>query len=197
MHHQNDAWQSVQAGFDMIDTLSRFNERQRANGKPLFRIGIGITYGPVTIGNIGSEKKMDYTVIGRHVNLASRLEKLNKYYKQHLLITDAVRRAVGDQAPARPLDRIAIKGMSRGIGVWTTRPTLSETEREAWTLHDKAIRLYFAREFGKAMSLFSEVRKLLPDDEPSRIFIERCRDNLKTPPPPDWDGVFVQSEGIA
>jgi class 3 adenylate cyclase/HAMP domain-containing protein len=196
VHHQNDAWQSVQAAFDMLDTLTRFNERQRVNGKIPFRIGVGITYGPVTIGNIGSEKKMDYTVIGRHVNLASRLEKLTKYYKEPLLITDAVRRAVGDQALARPLDRIAVKGMSRGIGVWTTRRDLSETERDAWALHDKGIRLYFARDFGKAVSFFSEVQNLLPGDEPSRIFIERCRGFSRNPPPPDWNGVFVQPEGL-
>jgi hypothetical protein len=197
VRRQDDVWQSVQASFDMLETLERFNTRQRAKGQPPFRIGIGITYGPVTLGNIGSQKKMDYTVIGRRVNLASRLEKLTKYYQKPLVITDEVRRAVSDKVTPRLLDRTMVKGMTRGIEVWTTQRTLSEAEREAWPLHEKGMRLYFARDYGKAMSFFSEVRKLLPDDEPSRIFIERCQGYLKVPPPAGWDGVFIQPEGSA
>lgn len=137
VRHPDDVWQSVQAGFDMLDTLERFNERQRTNGKPTFRIGIGISHGSVTLGNIGSEKKMDYTVIGEQVNLASRMENLTKLYKEPLVITESVSHAIGDHAPTRPLDRIAVKGTSRGVSVWTARRTLSETERRAWALHEQ------------------------------------------------------------
>jgi len=190
--HDDDVWQSVQAGFDMLDTLARFNERQRSRGKPAFRIGIGISHGSVTLGNIGSEKKMDYTVIGEQVNLASRMENLTKLYKEPLVITETVSTAIGDQAPTRPLDRIAVKGTSRGVSVWTARRTLSETERKAWALHEHGFQLYLSREFGQAVSFFSEVQELLPGDEPSRMFIERCRKFLKDPPPSGWSGVVAQ-----
>jgi adenylate cyclase len=193
VRHADDVWQSVQTGFDMLDTLERFNERQRANGKTPFRIGIGITHGPVTLGNIGSEKKMDYTVIGEQVNLANRVEKLTKIYKEPLVITDPVRQAVGDQAPTRPLDRIAVRGSAKGVDVWTSRRALSETERKAWALHEQGFALYLARDFGRAVSFFSEVQALLPGDEPSRLFIERCRRFSRDSPPPGWNGVVSQA----
>jgi adenylate cyclase len=197
VRHDDDVWQSVQTAFDMLDTLERFNERQRSHGKTPFRIGIGITHGQVTLGNIGSEKKMDYTVIGEQVNLANRVEKLTKLYKEPLVITDSVRHAVGDQAPARPLDLIAVRGSEKGVSVWTARRALSETERKAWALHEHGFQLYLTRDFGRAVSFFSEVQALLPDDEPSRMFIERCRRFSKNPPPPGWNGVVSQAHRTA
>jgi len=82
VRHTDDALQAVLAGLEMQEALQGFNETQRGLGKPEFRIGVGINYGMVTVGNIGSEKKMDYTVIGDMVNLASRLENLTKIYKR-------------------------------------------------------------------------------------------------------------------
>jgi len=197
VRHPDDVWQAVQAGLDMLETLERFNERQRADGKTPFRIGIGISHGSVTLGNIGSEKKMDYTVIGEQVNLANRIEKLTKLYKEPLMITDPVRRAVGEQAPARPLDRIAVRGSAKGVGVWTARRALSETERKAWALHEQGFAHYLARDFGRAVSFFSEVKALLPGDEPSRLFIERCRRFSRDSPPPGWTGVVTQTHRTA
>ena len=78
--HDDDALQSVLSGLDMIDALGKFNENQRRLGKPEFHIGVGINYGEVTVGNIGSERKMDHTVIGDSVHLASRMEGLTKTY---------------------------------------------------------------------------------------------------------------------
>jgi adenylate cyclase len=197
VRHPDDVWQSAQAGFDMLDTLARFNERQQSHGKPTFRIGIGISHGSVTLGNIGSEKKMDYTVIGEQVNLASRMENLTKLYKEPLVITETVSHAISDLAPTRPLDRIAVKGTSRGVSVWTARRTLSETERKAWALHEHGFQLYLSRDFGRAVSFFSEVQELLPGDEPSRMLIERCRKFSKDPPPPGWNGVVIQAHRTA
>jgi hypothetical protein len=197
VRHDDDVWQSVQAGFDMLDTLERFNERQRANGKTPFRIGIGISYGPVTLGNIGSEKKMDYTVIGEQVNLASRIEKLTKIYREPLVFTESVRHLVGDLAPTRPLDRIAVRGSTKGVSVWTARRALSETERKAWALHEHGFQLYLARDFGRAVSFFSEVQALLPDDGPARMLIERCRKFSRDPPAAGWNGVVSQTPRAA
>jgi class 3 adenylate cyclase/HAMP domain-containing protein len=88
--HDDDALQSVLAGLDMMEAVSVFNANQRTLGKPEFHIGVGINYGEVTVGNIGSERKMDYTVIGDSVNLASRMEGLTKTYHSELLVTEFV-----------------------------------------------------------------------------------------------------------
>jgi adenylate cyclase len=188
--YTDDAWQAVQAAFDMLDSLERFNGRQRDRKKPAFRIGIGISYGAVTLGNIGSEKKMDYTVIGEEVNLASRMESLTKDYHEPFVFTDTVRKLVGDRAPCRPLGVVMVKGITLPVHVWTARRALTETQRKAWDLHGKGLNHYLAREFGRAVSFFSETQKLLPGDGPSRRFISACRTFSTNPPGPAWAGAL-------
>ena len=112
--HEDDALQSVMAGLEMEEALAGFNARQKAAGKPEFQIGVGINYGEVTVGNIGTEKKMDYTVIGDMVNLASRLEGLTKQYHQRLIISETLHEKVKDAVPCRLLDSVAVKGKERG-----------------------------------------------------------------------------------
>jgi class 3 adenylate cyclase/HAMP domain-containing protein len=90
LQHDDDALQSVLAGLEMIEAVQEFNKKQNELGKPEFHIGIGINYGVVTVGNIGSERKMDYTVIGDMVNLASRMEGLTKTYHEEILISESL-----------------------------------------------------------------------------------------------------------
>jgi adenylate cyclase len=191
--YTDDAWQAVQAAFDMLESLERFNGRQRARKKPPFRIGIGISYGEVTLGNIGSQKKMDYTVIGEEVNLASRMESLTKDYHEPFVFSDTVRKLVGDRAPCRPLGVVMVKGITLPVHVWTARRALTEAERKAWDLHEKGLDLYNAREFGRAVSFFSEAQKLLPGDGPSRWFIGACRSFSTNPPGPAWTGALPKT----
>ena len=194
VHHIDDAYQSVLAAFDMLDAVERFNEEQHAKGQPKFLTGIGIAYGEVTIGNIGSEKKMDYTVIGDMVNLASRLEGLTKQYHQPLIFSDAVQKALGGKIPCRRLDRVAVKGKSNWVDIFTARRLLGKDEQEGWRLYALGLELYYKRRFAQAANLFGQVGKVLPGDETAARFIERCRLFLANPPEPDWNGVSVISE---
>jgi len=190
--HEDDALQSVLAGIEMGEASLEFNKSQKSLGKPEFRIGIGINYGVVTVGNIGSEKKMDYTIIGDSVNLASRMEGLTKVYKQQLLISESVQMKVKDEFPFRLLDMVAVKGKSRGAKIYTTKKALSEAEQKAWNLHNSGMDLYYSREFKKAGGLFQEVHGLLGQaDLASEMMLERCRELLENPPPEGWDGVEV------
>jgi class 3 adenylate cyclase/HAMP domain-containing protein len=192
--HEDDALRSVLAGLEMTESLEVFNLGQRERGKPEFRIGVGINYGVVTVGNIGCDKKMNYTVIGDPVNLASRLEGATKMYHQPLLLSQAVCDRVKGHVLCRQVDRIAVKGKSEGVNVYTARSMLGPEESKAWGLHAKAVDIYYKRDFSAAAELFREVHELLPDDYPASIYLERAKDYERTPPPSDWDGVEVLTE---
>ena len=194
VRREDDAYQSVLASLDMLDSLEDFNVWQRKRERPDFKIGIGINYGAVTVGNIGSEKKMDYTVIGDMVNLASRLEGLTKRYTQPLIVSDSVIRKVGDQLPHRLLDRVVVKGRTTGVGVYSVKRELTAKEAEAWTLHEEAMATYYRREFNRASDLFADVLTLLPTDKPARSMAERCMKLADEPPGDDWTGEVEMRE---
>jgi hypothetical protein len=185
---------SVLAGLEMTESLEVFNLGQRERGKPEFRIGVGINYDVVTVGNIGCEKKMNYTVIGDGVNLASRLEGATKMYHQPLLMSQSVRDRVKDQVRCRQVDRIAVKGKKEGVSVYTARSMLSPEEIKAWAVHEEAVGKYYARDFSSASALFREVLELLPGDFPASIYLERSVEFSRKPPPSEWDGVEVLTE---
>jgi class 3 adenylate cyclase len=189
--HEDDALRSVQAGLGMVKALEAFNEGQAREGSPPFHIGIGINYGVVTVGNIGCEKKMDYTVIGDMVNLASRLEGLTKIYHQPVLISESVHSRVKDSLPCRLIDTVAVKGKTTGIRIYTTRMALSAQEERLWRLSDEAMASFYSRDFSQALEGFKGVLALDPDDETARGFTSRSKDFLRNPPPPEWQGVEI------
>jgi len=197
--HDDDALQSVLAGLDMIEALAVFNVNQKKLGKPEFRIGVGINYGEVTVGNIGSERKMDYTVIGDSVNLASRMEGLTKTYHSDLLITENVyvelqKKLSGSDAPKlyfRLLDTVAVKGKTKGVKIYTVKRSITQTEAAAWTAHNQGMLLYYKRSFREAAEKFKEAYRLLAKDVNAENLFRRCADYAVNPPPEDWDGVEV------
>ncbi len=194
VRHKDDALQSVLAGIEMSEALGQFNAQQRELGKPEFRIGVGINYGVVTVGNIGTEKKMDYTIIGDMVNLASRMEGLTKKYHQPLLISESLHQKVKDEVDCRLIDTVAVKGKTKGVRIYTVKKSLAEEENKAWTLHNTAMESYYQRDFDEAIGYFQNVQKIFPDDYASQLIIDRCRQFKVTPPPENWDGVEIMTE---
>jgi len=190
----DEAHQAVKSAFEMIDALRDFNVWQANRGRPEFRTGIGINYGLVTVGNIGSERKMDYTVIGDMVNVASRLEGLTKLYKQPLIFSESVAQKVSGAFRCRLLDRVVVKGKSSGAGIYTAKRTLTDEEEKAWRASEDGMNLYFARDFPGAAARYRSVLELLPDDVPAALLLQRCADFMKTPPPDDWTGAAVMKE---
>lgn len=190
--HADDAASSVLAALEMTEALDEFNRGQVAAGKPEFKIGIGINYGVVTVGNIGCDKKMDYTVIGDMVNLASRLEGLTKPYRQPLILSEFLYDKVKDEFPCRSLDLVAVKGKTKGVRIYTARRAVTPAEAKAWAVHEEAMAMYMARRFREASIMFKSVTdELGPDDYASTMMSERCERYALEPPPDDWDGVEV------
>ncbi|MDR0374345.1 MAG: HAMP domain-containing protein [Treponema sp.] len=193
--HEDDITQSVLSGLDMIDALNGFNAKQRELGKPEFHIGIGVNYGTVTVGNIGSERKMDYTVIGDTVNLASRLEGLTKMYHADMLVSESVYNALREQGDppfhTRLLDTVAVKGKTKGVKIFAVKRGLTEKEVRAWAIHNQGMRLYYNRSFAEAAVQFRQTLALLPKDFNATALLERAENYRRNPPPLDWDGVEV------
>jgi class 3 adenylate cyclase/HAMP domain-containing protein len=192
--HENDALSAVLAGLEMSEKLDEFNAIQIKLGAPEFRIGIGINYGIVTVGNIGCERKMNYTVIGDSVNLASRLEGLTKIYKEPFLFSESVYEQIKGALPCRTIDRVAVKGKTLGVPVLTARRSITPVEQEAWNFHEHAVTLYYERRFKESLAVFEKVCLLLPNDLASARYIERCKRYIQAPPPEQWNGVEIMYE---
>lgn len=194
VRREDDPYQSVMAGIEMAEGLHAFNEKQRSMGKPEFKIGVGINFGTVTVGNIGTEKKMDYTVIGDMVNLASRLEGLTKRYGQELIIAESLFPFIKERLPWRLLDTVAVKGKTKGVKIYTVRRELDETTAKAWKYHNDGMRLYYERDFAKAAERFEAIASRYPEDKSAAVMAERSRNYLKNPPPDNWSGVEIMTE---
>ena len=192
--HDNDAEEAVRAALEMQAALARFNQKHLAEGKPPFKTGIGINYGVVTVGNIGSEKKMDYTIIGDMVNLGSRLEGLTKVYRQDVIFSESVFRKVKDRIACRMIDKVVVKGKTQGEKIYTAALKINDRQKKAWLYHHKGLKHYYGRDFKSASQFFEGVRKILADDHVAGMFLERCARYKKSPPPPSWDGQEIIKE---
>jgi class 3 adenylate cyclase/HAMP domain-containing protein len=194
--HDDDALQSVISALEMIDAIAVFNQNQKKLGKCEFKIGIGLNYGEVTVGNIGSERKMDYTVIGDAVNLASRMEGLTKTYHAEILISESLFEELRKTSPNaglsyRLLDTVAVKGKTKGVRIFTVKKTLTAAEQKAWLVHNQGMKLYYTRSFGEAAEKFKEALGILPGDFNADNLYKRCMEYAANPPPADWDGVEI------
>ncbi len=194
VQHENDAAAALEAAFDMREAIDKFNEKQKKEGKPPFKTGMGINYGMVTVGNIGTEKKMDYTVIGDMVNLGNRLEGLTKIYKQDIIFSESVYRKVKDLYPCRMVDKVVVKGKTTGERIFTAARKLDEKHKKLWAYHHAGLKHYYRREFERAKKYFHAARRLDGVDTVSEIFFERADGLIRTPPPKKWDGQEVITE---
>jgi adenylate cyclase len=181
---------------DMMRELEGLNQRWHAEGKEMVNIGIGINTGPMTVGNMGSQRRLDYTVMGDSVNLGSRLEGLNKEYGTNIIISDSTLAMIGDDYVTRYLDLVIVKGRSTPVAVYQLmgrRGEVADEQLQALAVYEEASRLYTSRDWLGAAAKFQEVLRLDPTDAPSALYLERCEALMADPPPEEWDGVYVMT----
>lgn len=186
------------AALDMVEGLGRLREQWAERGLPEFirkmNIGVGLNSGPVSVGNMGSLARFDYTVIGDNVNLTSRLEGTTKFYGVNIIVSEFTYARVKDRFVCRELDYIKVVGKDTPIRIYEL---LARRADDAGGLlaaraarFGEALALYRGQRYAEASQAFTAMVEENPADKTSAIFIERCAAFIEQPPPEGWDGVY-------
>ena len=193
---EDDADRALAAADDMIRRLGVLNLDRIALGLAPLDIGIGFSTGPTVIGNIGSVRRMEYTVIGDPVNLASRLESATKQYGTRIMLSEMTVRDLRRPATLRELDLIRVKGKDRPVAVYESLGYRAHEPKLATllSLHADGLAAYRARDWAEADRAFDAALALYPADGPASVYRRRCEVLRRDPPPADWDGVWNLTE---
>ncbi len=193
-----DSDRAVRAGIGMLRQLQEFNRKRAEEKKRPIDIGIGINTDRVVSGNIGSPKRMEYTVIGDGVNLASRVEGVTKYYGARLIITEFTFRKLKDKYQHREIDRIRVKGKDEPVGIYEIlqyhTPETFPNMQNVLECFEKGKAHYNKQEFEKGIQHFAKALGIFPADKVPKHYIERCQYFIENPPAKDWDGVWTMTE---
>ncbi|MBN2494048.1 MAG: adenylate/guanylate cyclase domain-containing protein [Deltaproteobacteria bacterium] len=180
---------ACRAALEMLRRLADLDAEWQARGWPRLRIGIGVNTGPMSVGNMGSAERFDYTAVGDEVNLASRLEGLNKVFGSRVIVGQATREAAGDAFSFRELDRVAVKGKQEAKRIYELLHEGPPGPEDGWVADfERALQAYRAGSWAEALAVFERLAREQPDP-PSAVFADRCR-QMAAEPSADWDGVW-------
>ena len=194
---QNHAWAAVQSALDMRQRLVRFNQERITQSQPEIRIGMGISSGEVVSGNIGSQRKMEYTVIGDGVNLSSRLEGVTKQYGCDIVLSEYTYELCKDKIWVRELDKTRVKGKTKPVSIYElidfkSNPLDPKLEDFLALYHDGR-EAYTGMNFEEAIRIFEQAAQLRSGDRAVDVHIKRAKAYLIDPPPEGWDGVHTMT----
>ena len=184
---------ACKTSLQMINRLELLRKRWKDEGKQEINIGCGINSGEAVIGNMGSDKRFDYTAMGDAVNLGSRLEGLTKQYGVNIIISENTKKYVNDEFLVRELDFVAVKGKKEPIKIYELLCLKNDATKRDIKLKDmfeNGLKNYSEMRWDNAIKYFKDCLNI-KEDKASKIFIERCLDYKKNPPDKNWNHVWV------
>jgi adenylate cyclase len=190
------ASQACRAALEMVATLERLNQEWEARGRPTLAVGVGINTGVAAVGNMGSDRLFDYTAVGDNVNLASRLEGLNKYYKTNILVSQATAEALDGGLIIRDVDRVKVKGKGQASGIYEIMGEGEPSPELArfLELYNQGLALYREQQWGEAAAHFQASLELRPGDPLSHRYLYLAKQYFEAPPGPEWEAVTRMDE---
>ena len=191
---EDHAFMACYTAIGMIEELKKLREGWLIRKLPQINMRIGIHTGEVTVGNMGSAKRFDYTVMGDTVNLASRLEGLNTAYGTAILIAEDTACLVEKSFLLREIDMVQVVGRKRPVRIYELLAPISTSlpkeQEQAFSSYAAGFEAYRQQSWDNALALFKHTLALWPKDGASRTMVERCQIYQQAPPPEEWDGVF-------
>jgi class 3 adenylate cyclase/DNA-binding response OmpR family regulator len=213
---ENAPSSAIRAALKMLAALDSLDTSDMGVPKGALKIGIGINWGECVLGNIGFHNKMDYTLVGDNVNLASRLEGVTKVYRHPLIVSEYMYNAAKDNFLFRKIDNVRVKGKKESVGIYAVYmgfvgqdtkmvPRSGEKlnvpivqslliDRELLSNYDKGVRLFYMREWKPAQEYFAKALKIDGNDYLSQMYYKRSEEFSISPPPDDWDFAITLTE---
>lgn len=184
---------AARAALECAQRLRELNEKWKQSGKPPLFTRIGIHTGEAIVGNLGSIDRLNYTALGDTINIASRLEAINKIYHTHIIVSDAVYQVIKDEFLLRKIDRVALKGKLQGSDIYELLAPKNQGVdfdlNQYQPKFESGFIFYQQQNWEQAIELFKECINIYPDDYIAPLFIKRCHE-FKLEPPKDWDGIW-------
>ncbi len=192
-----DTRAAVTAALNMVAGLKRLNREWKERNLPQLAMGVGINHGDVIVGNLGSQEKMDLTVIGDAVNLASRLEGLTKEFGVEVLVGEDAASLVEDLFHLQKIANVQVKGKRKSVGVYAvhgfTNQVLDEALMRYLMAYADGLRLFELGEFDSAVESFEVALDARPNDPAAARYLVLCESLRKAPMPENWNGVYVMT----
>ena len=192
---EEHALQALETGAAMLVRLNEIQDSFSARGWPPIKIGVGLNSGTMSVGDMGSQFRRAYTVIGDSVNLGSRLEGLTKNYGVEYIVGEVTKDLVGDYT-YRELDFVRVKGKAEPVAIFEPLGPTDKISKEVLKelrLHQATLKLYRGQEWDRAEMQFLNVQKMSEDRLIYQIYIDRITQYRQSPPAEDWDEVFTHT----
>ncbi len=187
------ARKALRAGLEMVGKLDEMQGEFKARGWPEVRIGVGLNTGPMSVGNMGSEFRMAYTVLGDAVNLGSRLEALTRQYGVDIIVGDSTRKLAPEYG-YRELDKVRVKGKDKPVAIYEPiglKESMGKATRDELAVYGQAVKLYRSQNWDMAELQFLNLQRLSPQRSLYKVYAERVAFFRQNPPDVNWDGVFT------